>query len=77
MNLEKMHESISLPCNIVLEVDIVAEPQFMCLAHMRPNKWKHWSLEQRKVYFRTKQGEMVAYGPKAQTPQCFSGKIFL
>ena len=34
---------------------------------VRPNKPKHLSLEQRKVYFRAKQGEQVAHAQKPQT----------
>lgn len=31
----------------------------------RPNEQKHWSLEQRKIYFRAVQGEWVAHAPKS------------
>lgn len=38
----------------------------LCAWHTgRSNKPKHWSLEQRKVYFGTMKGEWVAHAPKA------------
>lgn len=33
MNLEKLHESISLPCNAFVKVDIVVESEFVRLTH--------------------------------------------
>lgn len=38
----------------------------LCAWHTgRSNKQKHWSLEQRKVYFGTRKGGWVAHAPKA------------
>ena len=44
---------------------------------MKPNKWKHQSLEQRKVYCRAKQGEWVAHAQNPWTPFRCWGKIFI
>ena len=53
------------------------ECKFVCPMHSKPKQLKHQILEQRKVYFRAKQGEFVAYAQK--TPNSLKGfsKAFL
>ena len=43
---------------------------------VRTNEPNHESLEHRKVYFRTMQGEQVVCAHKPQTPQWFSGSFY-
>lgn len=43
------------------------EAQFMCQMYSETKQPKHQSLEQRKVYYREKQGEQVAHAQKTQT----------
>ena len=47
----------------------------MCAWHpVRPNKSRHQSLEQRKVYCKAKQGDQVIHTKKSETLQWFSEK---
>ena len=43
---------------------------------VRPDRLKCQSLQQRKVYGRTKQEEQVVHAQKAWTPWCFRGQYF-
>ena len=44
---------------------------------VRPNKLKHWSLQQSKVYCRAKKGEQMAHAHKPRTPHWFAGRSFI
>lgn len=55
----------------------VAIRKFMCHKPSKAKKkLKHWSVKQRKVYCRAKQGERGTCAQKTQTPQWFGGKSF-
>ena len=55
--------------------DWLTKLNFVCLT-VRPNKWKHQSLEQRKFYCRAKQGDWVACAHKKRNPLIVLGENF-
>ena len=58
-------------------VDLVSNA-ILCAWHtVRPNKLKHWSLEQREVYCMTKQGQHVAHAWKNPNSLMVFREVFL
>ena len=57
---------------------VVTKHKFVYPTHSEANKLKCQSLEQRKGYCRTKQGEGVAHARKnPQLPDGFQGEVFI
>ena len=63
-------------CHFLLQSIAVTECKFMYQYTVKLNKPKHQSLEQRKVYSRAKQGELVTNAQNTQIPQWFWGRKY-
>ena len=74
------HIICAKPCsrvrsNACLQPVVIFYPSFCVKATVRPNKWKCWHLEQRKVYCRGHVGVQAARPYKTQTPWWISGEF--
>ena len=55
----------------------VIESKFMCPKHSEDKQTEPSELEQKKFYWRAKQGEWAAHAQKAWTPDGFQGRVFI